>query len=171
MVGGAVLIISLLRKGFFIFLALILQAAPALAWKGRVVSVADGDTFRVQQENGQIKIRVYGIDCPELDTEEGRRAKEFTFALVADKIVDIEKITIDKYGRTVAIIMVDGSNLSEELIRAGHARVFRRYCDRPVCRDWLRLEEQAKTAGRGLWQRQDAGESTPFWNWLLKRIY
>ena len=56
--------------------------SPALAgevWPGRVVAVIDGDTITVEQGEGiRVKIRLWGIDCPESDQPWGDRATAFT---------------------------------------------------------------------------------------------
>ena len=62
-------------------LMLFLLTAPALAadWQGQCINVADGDTITVlTAENQQVKIRLYGIDCPESGQDFGNRAKQFT---------------------------------------------------------------------------------------------
>jgi endonuclease YncB( thermonuclease family) len=35
------------------------------AWSGKVVGVTDGDTIKVPKDGKQVRIRLFGIDCPE----------------------------------------------------------------------------------------------------------
>jgi endonuclease YncB( thermonuclease family) len=117
-----------------------------------VISVADGDTITVlTQQNEQIKVRLSGVDCPEGGQAYGKKAKQFTSSMVYKKIVTIEPETTDRYGRTVAMVLINRSNLSELIIANGYGWVYRKYCTADYCKDWLRLEEKARTGKIGLW--------------------
>ena len=92
----------------------------AHAWMAKVVSVTDGDTIKVYNaEFGQVKIRFYGIDTPEKGQPYGQAAGKYLASLVAGKMVDIEPVTEDRYGRTVAIVMDAETNVNQEMVRAG----------------------------------------------------
>jgi endonuclease YncB( thermonuclease family) len=72
----------------------------------------------------------------------------------------------DVYNRTVAIVKTEkGAVVQEELLRAGLAWVYDRYCRTEECAAWAGLEREARK-GRGLWQ--DPFAMPP---WLWKRIY
>lgn len=104
-------------------LVLLLLAFPACC-----ISVSDGDTITVlNAENQQIKIRLYGIDSPESGQPHGRKAKQNMSALVFGQNVEIESIDQDRYSRSVARVSIDGLDICEEQLRAGHAWVFPRY--------------------------------------------
>ncbi len=60
-------------------------------------------------------------------------------------------MAVDRYGRTVALVTVETTLVNQELVRQGLAWVYARYCKRPVCREWERLEAEAREARRGLW--------------------
>ena len=78
-------------------------------------------------------------------------------------MVDVETVTTDKYGRTVGLVTVDGKLLDAELVKAGMAWVYRKYCDRqPLCNDLMNQESKAKANGVGLWADADP---TPPWDW------
>jgi endonuclease YncB( thermonuclease family) len=55
----------------------------------------------------------------------------------------------------------DGLDVNAEMVRLGHAWVFRRYTDDPAL---IALEEAARDARRGLW-RLPAAERIPPWRW------
>ena len=103
---------------FFCVFLLLLLTVPNLssAWSGKVVGVADGDTITVLWDKVQMRIRLYGIDTPEMGQAYGKRAKQFTSGIVSGENVRVESITEDRYGRTVGIVFLDGLNLNEELI-------------------------------------------------------
>ena len=100
-----------------------------------------------------IKIRLYGIDCPELSQSYGQEAKQFTENLALSKEVTIEKKDTDIYGRVVGIVYLpDGTLLNEELVKNGYAWVYDAYCTDSICSKWKTLEQQARQQKLGLWQ-------------------
>jgi hypothetical protein len=78
----------------------------------------------------------------------GTRAKQFTGDLAFGQMVTVKVRDIDRYKRTVAeIILPDGRNLNQELVRAGLAWWYQQYARREtVLRD---LEQEARAAKRG----------------------
>jgi len=53
-----------------------------------------------------------GIDCPEKAQANGNKAKQFTKVLVHKEMVVIQAYETDRYGRTIAdVILGDGRNL------------------------------------------------------------
>ena len=146
----------------FLFSFLFLFPFSSLAWTGKVVGVADGDTIKVLHNSEAVRLRLYGIDTPEKRQAFGNRAKKYTNRMVRKKSVQIDPITMDRYGRTVAQVSVNGVSLNEALIRAGYAWVYRKYCRLDICDDWYREEHQARQAGKGLWRDHDP---TPPWVW------
>ncbi len=107
------------------------------------------------------KIRLHGIDCPEKRQAFGNRAKQFTSKLVFGETVTVEVVDRDRYGRTVAdVLLPDGRSLNRELVRAGFAWWYRRYA--PDDETLKQLEHEARAARRGLWA--DA-EPVPPWEW------
>jgi endonuclease YncB( thermonuclease family) len=74
-----------------------------------------------------IKIRLEGIDCPEMGQDFGARAKQFTSDLVFGKEVQIKEYYPDRYGRMVARVAVAEQDVSLELIKAGLAWHFKKY--------------------------------------------
>lgn len=129
---------------------------------GKVVGIADGDTITVLQNRTQYKIRLYGIDTPERAQDFGKKAKQFTSNMVFGKHVRVVKEDMDRYGRVVGTVYVDGVCVNEEIIKDGFAWVYRKYCKSPVCAHWLKLEETARLNRIGLWSHKDPIEP---WNY------
>lgn len=131
------------------------------------MGVSDGDTITVRAE-GQPKtrIRLYGIDAPESGQDFGRRAKEYLAGLVYGEIVDIEQLDLDRYGRSVAIVRIGKVNANEEMLKAGYAWVFTKYCRNKVCVGWKELEQQAKDERRGLWSHKNPVAP---WEWRKQK--
>ena len=137
------------------------------AWSGMVVGVTDGDTIKVMgAHNKQVKIRLYGIDTPERGQPFGKRAKQFTSKMVYGKVVEVEVMDTDRYGRTVAMIYADKNLLNEELVKAGLAWVYYQYCHELICHAWADYQFAAKLDKRGLWRDPDP---IPPWEFRRQR--
>jgi len=119
--------------------------------KGVVVSVSDGDTITVLQNNKQYKIRLYGVDTPEKKQDFGQKAKRFTSDMVFKQQVKVIVYDTDRYGRTVGLVYVGQECLNEELINNGCAWVYKKYCKESFCERWLQLEKEARKNKLGLW--------------------
>lgn len=72
-----------------------------------------------------------GVDAPEIrgkwqsEKDAAREAKQYTVArLRGAKVIELTNIRRGKYFRLLADVLVDGKNLAEELITAGHARPY-----------------------------------------------
>ena len=118
-------------------------------FSGKVIEIIDGDTIEVLENNNPVRIRLAEIDCPESHQDFGQKAKTFTSELAFDKNVKVLVKDIDRYGRTVAeIILPDGRSLNRELISAGLAWWYQRYSSD---QSLGQLQSQAKSAKLGLW--------------------
>jgi len=58
-----------------------------------------------------------------------------TAAAWCRKVVEVDPVTVDHQGRTVAFVKVSDTVINDELIRQGLARLFTRYCNRPICQE------------------------------------
>lgn len=103
----------------------------------RVISVYDGDTFRVDIAglhpiiSNEISIRVNGVDTPEIRGDDqcarllARNAKKFTKELLmGSEVVELHNLKRGKYFRIVADVSVDGIDLGGALVAAGLARSY-----------------------------------------------
>jgi len=133
-----------------------------LAWSGKVVSVTDGDTIKVLHDGKEEKIRLYGIDCPEKDQDFGQKAQGLTSALVAGRNVEVQQKEVDRYGRIVGLVLVDGQSINELIIQNGYAWVYRQYCKERFCSDWIKAETIAQQQKKGLWSSPVV---IPPWEW------
>ena len=99
----------------------VLAVSPILAYAeftGKVVGVIDGDSIRVMHEGKAEQVRLAGIDCPERKQAFGSKAKQSTSALTFGKMVTVEPVAKDRYGRTVAnVLLFKGRMLNHELLK------------------------------------------------------
>lgn len=137
----------------FLLFALNIQAQIATI-TGKVVAVADGDTFTLLVNgNRQQKIRLHGIDCPEKRQDFGQVAKDFTSKQVFGKTITVKPTDTDRYGRTIAIVLLpDQISLNELLLKNGLAWHYTQYDKNP---QWKKLEQIARKNKVGLWQQQN----------------
>lgn len=144
-------------------LLLLAGAAKSEQWTGLVVGIQDGDTLTVLRGKVQVKVRLDGIDCPERAQPYGTRAQQKTANLVFAHTVTVKTRAKDRYGRTLAVILLpNGRSLNQELLRVGLAWWYRQYAPRD--RALAQLEETARDNGRGLW-----GDPDPIPPWLWRK--
>ena len=84
----------------------------------RQVHVVDGDTFRYGAE----RVRLRGIDTPELNEPGGQAARLRLEELLRSGPVRMVPHGRDVYDRLVADVFVDGQNVAEMLRREGYAK-------------------------------------------------
>lgn len=92
----------------------------------------DGDTFSVNLPNvgypiftDNLPVRMLGIDAPEMDSIDpceitvAKQAKDFTKnALSKAKKIDLQFVARDKYFRILAVPVLDGLSLPQQLVDA-----------------------------------------------------
>lgn len=146
-------------------------SSPGTAGLAPVVSVTDGDTLRVRVGGVVEKVRVIGIDTPELRTGEcyADRAASRMRALVQGREVrltrDPTQADRDRHGRLLRhAALRDGRQVAELLIAEGLGREFT--YDEPYAgqASYRAAERTAREARRGIWGggcRAPAGDAPP----------
>lgn len=131
---------------------------------GKVIAVADGDTFTMLTEgNKQVKIRLHGIDCPEKRQDFGTAAKNYTSSQIFGKVVRAHVLKKDRYKRFIAMVRLpNGKMLNQELLRAGMAWHYKKY-DQSA--EFASLEAQARKNKTGLWK---GNSPMPPWDFRKK---
>jgi endonuclease YncB( thermonuclease family) len=137
------------------FAALILASIPdafADDLAGRA-SVIDGDTLEIHGT----RIRLWGIDAPELDqlcrnrsSEHYRCAQKAANDLdsfIVRRPVECVEVDRDQYKRAVAVCAVAGIDLADWMVRNGHALDWPQYSKG----DYAAAQDEAKRAERGMW--------------------
>lgn len=132
---------------------------------GKVVAIADGDTITVLQKRQQHKVRLAEIDTPEKKQPYGNKAKQALSDMVFGKTVTVKQVDTDRYGRIVGKVYLDGLYVNAEMVKNGHAWVYRKYAKD---QDLYRLEEHARRQKIGLWALQE-DQRIPPWEWRHKR--
>lgn len=120
-----------------------------------VSRVVDGDTIDVEQgiEVLLYRIRLLGMDTPEGGQPGFNEAKEFLKQETYGKSIILEKDPsgdLDKYGRLLRYIIVDGRNMNIEMVRLGYARA-RWHEGLKYEKEILEAEKEARDNKRGTW--------------------
>ena len=136
----------------FFLLPLSLFAFPA-----KVIKISDGDTIMILQDKQQIKVRLFGIDAPELKQPYGKKSKQFLANLIAGEVVEVEENGKDRYKRTLGIIHFKGQDINAQMVLNGYAWAYVKYS-----RIYVDQEKPAREKKRGLWQ---SSNPTPPWKW------
>ena len=143
---------------------------------GRVVGVHDGDSITVLAPgNDQLKVRLEGIDAPELKQPFSQQSKQALSDLVYGKAVVLRVTGKDRYRRTLAVVMVEGVNANLEMVKLGMAWRFVKRAvglktwPKPAWRNpfWVKLESVIPVGQ--LMAHQQMRMPTPTWidleNW------
>jgi endonuclease YncB( thermonuclease family) len=127
----------------------------------KVVGVTDGDTLTcLTEDRRQIIVRLADIDAPEISQPFGQRAKQALSRLCFGKAANLDVVTTDRYGRSVANIACgEEADVSTAMVRLGMAWVYDKYVgDRSL----YRVQGEARADQVGLWR--DAEPVQP-WVW------
>lgn len=127
------------------------------ALSGKVISTHDGDTITVLQDKRQIKVRLFGIDAPELEQPYGKKSKQFLANLIAGEVVEVEENGKDRYKRTLGIIYYKGQDINAQMVLNGYAWAYVKYS-----RIYVDQEKTARENKLGLWRDK---EPIPPWEW------
>jgi endonuclease YncB( thermonuclease family) len=125
---------------------------------GTVLSVHDGDTLTLQIGAEQKKIRLAGIDAPELKQPFGPESRDALRQSVLNQAVNIDTTKQDRYGRAVGKVLLNGEDVNLKQVSAGLAWVYTDYIKELSVEDreqYRAAETAANDAHIGLWQDEE----------------
>lgn len=148
-----------LRAAAGVGLAGLLLALPvealASSLAGRVVGIADGDTLTLLDvAKVRHRIRLAGIDAPEMSQAFGRRSKQHLAGLVFRKEVVVTWRKTDRYGRVVGKVLLGDEDVCLAQLRAGlawHDKAHEHEQSQPDRASYALTETTARASRRGLW--------------------
>jgi Micrococcal nuclease (thermonuclease) homologs len=91
---------------------------------GYVIKVYDGDTVTLEDKT---RLRLYGIDAPELKQKGGKFSQENLYNKIYNKKIQYEVISTDRYGRNVAKIYYKGEYINKYMLESGSAWWYEEY--------------------------------------------
>lgn len=136
----------------------------------KVLKIYDGDTIQVAGLDLVFKIRLVGIDSPEIgfNGQESqpfsRKAKHYLVTLLENRKVIIKSYGTGAYNRQLAEVFVGNKNINMEMIKAGLAEVYTGI--RPKNFDsqsYMEEELKASTAKKGMWIQGSRYKSPRQW--------
>jgi micrococcal nuclease len=170
--------------------------AHAETFSAKVIAVMDGDTVMVLRQGGQkLKIRLANIDAPEVghagmggvppnsqkDQPYGKQARDSLLQMLGRKQEQIDSRAIDKYGRVIGLVSVDGLDVNQAQVKRGYAWAGEGWQQRRFAsgqseeqtsgvaraagdsgQSYISLQGEARRAGVGLWAQEDP---QPPWQW------
>ena len=140
----------------FLFLAIFFLLTYFNAYSKNIIygkaRVIDGDTIHIKQK----KIRLHGIDAPEIDQKCtyqkiswncGIESKKFLLNLTYNKNIFCESKNKDRYKRYIAICFIDNLNINKVIVKSGWAIAYTYYSD-----DYINEENFAHKNMLGIWK-------------------
>jgi len=140
-----------------------------------VVRVADGDTIEivsndVDADNSpkkRIKVRLFGIDAPEIGQSFGKNSHNYAKKLLLGKKITLNIKETDQYGRFVAIVTLPNGQVAQEnLLGNGYAWWYKSYA--PYEHNFAIAQAKAQKENKGLWAKSDK-KLMPPWQWRLNQ--
>ena len=129
-------------------------------WTGWVSWVVDGDTVLLMRQGEQepVKLRIDGIDAPEICQVGGLQSRDAMVRLALRKSVEVDDRGQDIYGRQVGRLSADGVDLGAEMVRSGMAWAYRFQTGKGP---YAGLQQQAEKQKKGVFASDDEPISPP----------
>lgn len=130
---------------------------------GTVTRILDGDTFVISRKNGEeVKVRLAGIDAPEMTQDFGERAKTALDSLILNRNIKVENKGTDQYNRVIGVVTVEGEEINKKLVKDGNAWFSPDYANGL---DYAADQAAADKGKVGLWSNR--GAVPP---WLYRKL-
>ena len=130
---------------------------------GRVQEITDGDTFKVQTGRGVERVRMIGIDTPEVDHSGpddecfANEASVFLDEKIGERLVwlTFDAECDDRYDRTLAYVHTIDGFIQRDVLRAGMGFAFAVSPNDSFSGTFSADESTARSTGVGLWGECD----------------
>lgn len=141
-------------------------------WEGKVTRVSDGDTLWIEtqissSQNGMAKtkqtvtrkVRIEGIDAPEICQTYGKTAQAALQQKVLHKAVVVDTRSKDDYGRDIAKLKLNNEDIGAWLVSNGHAWSYHSRRNNGM---YAKEEQTAQSEKRGLFANPNPTEPRQF---------
>ena len=153
---------------FAFLLATIAPPAYAQNVQGTVISTGDGDTFRAKIGDKIQTIRMTCIDAPETGQRPWgqQAANRLKQLLPTGQAINLRIIEKDRYSRTVAEVYKNNQSVNLQMVKEGHAVVYRQYLQgcANTQNQFLQAEATAKKQRLAFWN-----QANPVMPWDFRR--
>lgn len=148
MLKEKIIIIFIMVSYLFFYKINIIEAAEILK-----IAVHDGDTVTVTAKNRKkIKIRLLGIDAPELEQENGNASKRHLNRLLKNNKITYKTEYKDSFGRSVATIFAGKQDINLQMVKDGYAWHYRQFSK---SKKLEAAQENAQKNRLGLWSSKN----------------
>jgi micrococcal nuclease len=117
----------------------------------KVTRVIDGDTF--ETESGD-KVRLIGINAPEISDLFGQESKQYLLGLIENKIIELQTDNStndrDVYQRLLRYVILDGIDINKKMVSDGFAFTYLKYHFSRE-NDYQQAQNQARETNKGIW--------------------
>lgn len=154
----------MLKRLFTLSIFLLALTVVASAQVVKVKRVVDGDTFIVEEDSTDERVRILYVDTPESvhpdkkrNTQFGKLASEYTKQRLEGKLVslvpEVDHETEDVFDRKLMLVYINGTLFNLELIREGYSPYYTKYgrADEPMNSNFETAEKMARDAKKGIW--------------------
>jgi micrococcal nuclease len=145
----------------------------------KVRRIIDGDTF--ETETGE-KVRLIGINAPEISDIFGQEAKQYLSDLIENKTVELQSDNIsndrDRYQRLLRYVFLDGVDINDKMLTNGFAFAYLKY-NFTKSKDYEQAQIEARENNNGIWGdskketiiHEQEKKERPFWKDLSPKAY
>jgi micrococcal nuclease len=137
---------------------------------GKIINIIDGDTVHFLKEGDTVykKIRLVGIDAPELKQEFGKESRQCLVELIENQPVHLVKFGQDRYQRILAKIKIGQVDINLAMIKKGCAWYYRQYQDSLDENDQKLYDQAEQIAQRQFLGLFKNAKALPPWVWRKK---
>ena len=136
---------------------------------GVISRVIDADTVVIKSDQGiNYKVRLLGIDAPEINQVYGKEATRYLSNKVLGKNLKVLGKNKDRYHRLLGKLILNGNDINLDLVKNGMAWHYKFYKKSQEKKDQLlysNAEIYAKVNNLGLWAKK---MPMPPWQWRKK---
>lgn len=121
----------------------------------------DGDTFLLLTGTRTVKVRLFGLDAPEVRRKLrpgqpfGTEAKQALEKKVEGKKISIDVVDVDKNLLVIGMVKTGGRDIDREMIEEGWAWAYRQRLREPYTSRYVAAENKARKMRLGLWRQEN----------------
>ncbi|MEI6583892.1 MAG: thermonuclease family protein [Chitinophagia bacterium] len=124
----------------------------------KATRVIDGDTF--ETATGE-KVRLIGINAPEISDIFGQEAKQYLSDLIVNKTVDLQTDNIsndrDRYQRLLRYVILGGVDINKKMVSDGYAFAYLKY-HFSKSTEYEQAQILSREANKGIWSNEKKEE-------------
>mgnify|MGYP001186546822 CR=1 FL=1 len=163
----------------FITYILLFITFNCFATQTKVTRVIDGDTF--ETESGE-KVRLIGINAPEMSDFYGLEAKKYLKNIVENKVIYLQTDNIsndrDRYQRLLRYVIIDGIDVNKKMVADGFAFAYLKY-KFSKSDSYEKAQIRAREKNLGIWGNSQNDSNKPkqfdetieFWKTISPKAY